>query len=135
MITSNDPLSNLLKKRGYSPTPHRYYGSDFISGMQVQINDLDLIYSVEGDVLIISQIRSIDQSAGLAGAVLNFFKLIRSLEKMDTGILMVKGMVLDYLGGIEDIQKLKRLQDAYISHGAYYQQEGNLTWIIYNLGK
>ncbi len=56
MITTNDPVSRFLKQSGYTPTPHRYLGSDFISGMQVQLNDLDLIYSVEDDTLVISQI-------------------------------------------------------------------------------
>ncbi|MCL9783799.1 hypothetical protein M9194_20445 [Vibrio sp. S4M6] len=134
MITCNDPVSRFLKQSGFHPKPHRYFGSDFVSGMQVQLNDLDLIYSVEDDTLVISQITAIGQSEGLAGAVQNFFKLVHTLEKMDTGLSQVKGMVLDYLGDAEDNKKLKRLQQAYISQGAHYQQDEDKTWIIYPIG-
>ncbi|CAH0536017.1 hypothetical protein [Vibrio marisflavi] len=135
MITTNDPVSRFLKQSGYTPTPHRYLGSDFISGMQVQLNDLDLIYSVEDDTLVISQITATGQSQGLAGAVQNFFKLVHTLEKLNTGISKVKGMVIDYLGDVEENNKLKRLQQAYINQGASYHQENGKTWIIYELRK
>ncbi|WP_108651890.1 hypothetical protein [Dongshaea marina] len=133
MITQNDPLTRYLKSNGYTPQPHRYYGSDFISGMQVQLNDLDLIYSVEDDTLVISQITAMGQSDGLAGAVQNLFKLIHTIEKLDLGLTKVRGMVLDDLGDYQEQKKLRRLQEAYLAQGAYYEEVNGKKIIIYQL--
>ncbi len=128
-----DAVTCYLKKSGMKPEPAYFESSSFMIGWRIQVNDLELVYRLDEDCLIICDLVSLRESSGSSDAVSTFIHLIHQMERSGVQVREVRGMFVKTLSNPEINRMRERLAAVLEAQGAYWQEIDGDSWLVYSL--
>lgn len=126
-----DAVTCYLKKSGMNPEPAYFESSSFMIGWRIQVNDLELVYRLDEDCLIICDLVSKKESS--SDAVSTFIHLIHRMERSGVQMREVRGMFLQTLSNPGLNRMRERLAAVLEAQGAYWQEIDGDSWLVYSL--
>ena len=131
LATPDDVVTQYLKAQGLSPQVAYFENSDFLLGWKVEQGDLELVYRLDDDQLIVCDLSARTEPSGGKQAVLQFIRLIHQLQKNVPQVQSVCGMFIEKLSQPELTAMRRRLAQALEAEGAHWEEREGQPWLVY----
>jgi hypothetical protein len=128
-----DPVTLFLKTQGIEPTVAYFESSDFVIGWRTRMADVELVYRVEGDQLIVCDFQATGDDGDSNGAVMAFVRFIHRVERHVPQLGSVRGMFLESLCNPVLTARRQRLAQVLQALGAAWREIDGDPWLVYPL--
>lgn len=126
-----DGVTNYLVAQGMRPEPAYFGQSSFRVGWRVRVNDLELVYRLDGDSLVICDFAAADGTEGASDAVTTFIRLIHRIERGGVPLRDVRGMLFETASNPSLNALRLRLATVLEAQGAYWREIDGDWWLHY----
>jgi hypothetical protein len=126
-----DGVTNYLKAQGMRPEPAYFGESSFRVGWRVSVNDLELVYRVDGDSLVICDFAAVAGTDGASDAVTTFIRLVHRIERDGVPLRDVRGMLFETASNPALNALRRRLAIVLEGQGAYWREIDGDWWLHY----
>ncbi|AJY42128.1 secretion protein [Burkholderia humptydooensis] len=126
-----DGVTNFLVAHGMRPEPAHFGQSSFRVGWRVRVNDLELVYRLDGDSLIICDFVAAEGTNGASDAVATFIRLIHRIERGNVPLRDVRGMLFETASNPSINELRRRLASVLEAQGAYWRKIDGDWWLHY----
>ena len=128
---TSDPVTQFLNKQGIQTKVAYFERSAFILGSEVVSEDIELIYRLEKDQLIICHFAARQGPQSLDSAVRHFIKLIHQIQRGVPEVKSVRGMFIETLSQPEVNETRRRLAQTLEAQGAHWETIEGERWLVY----
>ncbi|MBV4465811.1 hypothetical protein KVG95_21015 [Pseudomonas sp. SWRI79] len=132
-LKSVDPVTQFLRSQGLQPEVAYFERSDFVIGWRIHLGDLELVYRLEEDTLIVCDFTAKEGAQGTSGAVAQFVHLIHRIERNVQQLHAVRGMFIERIANPELNGVRERLASVLEAKGASWQEVDGKPWLVYPL--
>ncbi|QDQ24870.1 secretion protein [Chitinimonas arctica] len=127
----DDVLTDFLTAQGIE-TRVAYYGkSTFVIGREALFDELELIYRLDEEELLICQFSAKQGPQGLGGAVAKLIDLIKQIQRSVPAVKALRAMILAVPDDPEMDQAHRRLAKMLLDRGAFWRQQVDGRWLVY----
>ncbi|KVW47275.1 secretion protein [Burkholderia ubonensis] len=126
-----DGVTNFLVAHGMRPESAYFGQSSVRVGWRVRVNDLELVYRLDGDSLIICDFVAAEETNGASDAVATFIRLIHRIERAKVPLRSVRGMLFETASNPSISELRRRLASVLEAQGAYWREIDGDWWLHY----
>ncbi|WP_240674618.1 secretion protein [Burkholderia stabilis] len=129
-----DGVTNFLVAQGMHPEPAYFGQSSFRVGWRVRLNDLELVYRLDGDSMVVCDFAAVESANGVSDAVATFIRLIHRIERSGVPLRDVRGMLFETASNPSLNDLRRRLATVLEAQGAYWREIDGELWLHYPVG-
>ncbi|AOJ04760.1 MULTISPECIES: hypothetical protein [Burkholderia] len=129
-----DAATRYLQTQGMHPEPAYFGGSRFQIGWRVRVNDLDLVYRLVDDSLVVCDLAASGGGGGASDAVATFIHLVHRMERAGIPLREVRGTFFETVSNAQLNRLRQRLATVLEAQGAYWRDIDGDPWLIYPVG-
>ncbi|RKT98653.1 secretion protein [Burkholderia sp. Nafp2/4-1b] len=136
MLTENlDVATRYLQAQGMHPEPAYFGESHFRIGWRLRVNDLDLVYRLVDDSLVVCDLAACSGGSGPSDAVATFIHLVHRMERAGIALREVRGTFFETVSNAQLNRLRQRLAMVLEAQGAYWREIDGDPWLVYPVGK